>query len=166
MDLTELTLTGKKLKPRWWNVGYQLCRVLLLTLVVLSVVGFPRNRVGDVLQSSALSRSDLIETEMAIRKEFLEKDPTATDSTTVSDVFDSEGWRTLERAVDAHQKHFHTIEDERRWWDRLFLMGCSVAAIGMVIFGKLQTDRINRQWDENLPQGRQHLWGKFPGGGL
>lgn len=164
MNRQESTLTEKKPKPRWRRIGFQLSKTVLLALCVLSFIGFPRDQVADVLQSSALSRLDLLKTKMAIQDE-LAKNPTVPNSAAVSEVFNSEEWRSLERAVDAHQEHFHEIKSEKRWWDRLYLAAGLVAFIALLSFGKSQTDEDDLQDYENLPAGRKHLWGKLPGKG-
>jgi hypothetical protein len=162
MNPQEPSLTEEKPKRRWWKIGYNLSSILVWILLVISFTGFPKNRAADVLRSSAVSPLDLIEARIAIQDE-LAKNPKTTDSTAVADIFNTEGWKTLERAVDAHQEHFFAIDQERRWWDRLFLWGWLAAAVGLIVFGKLQTNEMNRQWDENLPKGRKRLWGKVPG---
>jgi len=160
MNLTESSPTEKKTKARWWTVGYQLSGILAWILFAISFSGFPGNRSTDAVRSSALSESDLIEAEMAIQDELAE------NSTATPVVSETEGWKMLERAVDAQQEHFFAIDEKRRRWDRFFLWGLLAAFVGMIFFGKFQAREVDRQWDENLPKGRRHQWGKRPNRGL
>ena len=143
-------------KPRWWTIGYRLFSLLVLVLLAWSFIGTPEDRTVTVLESSALSEPDLIEAGMAIQSELAKGAPA------VPDIFKTEGWQTLQRAVAEHRDHFQAIDQERRWWNRLHLWAMVAAFVGLMFFGKLQEREEDQRWDETLPKGRKHLWGKVP----
>ncbi len=155
----EEPLLEKKESRLWlWTAGQRLSYVLLWLFVLASTTDFPGNRAAEVQESSSVSRSDLIKAGMTLQRELA----AGKDSAETPDVFKTEGWRTLERAVADHQDHIRQIQVEQRWWHRLFGWGIFGAFVCFTVFDRLKNRLEEEQWEDDLPKGRKHLWGKIP----